>query len=206
MLTGLYIPGDSLLHRLSPARKILGLIVFSSAAFFITDLWVLGGVFCGVILSYLYAGISSHTLMDQLKPAFWILLVIFCVLYWTENPYIASLNTGRFATLILGASLVTLTTKSSEMIEGIEKLLRPFHKILPVERISLSIALCLRFIPSIQVISREIREAQAARGLTGNIFAIAVPLIIRVLKMADEISEAIYARGFETEVYDPYKD
>lgn len=206
MLSSLYIDGDTLIHKFGPGKKILCLIILGTTLFLIRDLIILSSCFAIIIGLYLSARIPVKTMILQLRPALWLLLIIFAVQYFSNSLEMAILIVLRFATLILAASLITLTTRTSDMVDGIERGLKPLHKILPVERISLTISLCIRFIPTIQAITAEVKEAQYARGLSTNIFAIAVPVIIRTLKMADEISEAIYARGFETEPYHPNLD
>ncbi|MBN9058653.1 MAG: energy-coupling factor transporter transmembrane protein EcfT, partial [Rhizobiales bacterium] len=105
----------------------------------------------------------------------------------------------RFAALILLASAVTLTTPVSEMAELVEWLLEPLRPIgINPEKVGLSIALAIRFVPLISEEFRHIREAQAARGLAANPLALIVPLIIRTLKSADELADAIEARGYES--------
>lgn len=206
MLSGLYIEGTTLLHRTGPGKKILSLVLIGTGLFFIRDLTILASCFAVIIGLYFTAGIPAKIMLRQLRPAAILLVVIFIVQYFSNSLELATLIVLRFACLILAASLITLTTRTSDMVEGIERGLKPLHKILPVERVSLTISLCIRFIPTIQAITEDVKEAQYARGLSTNIFAIAVPVIIRTLKMADEISEAIYARSFETEPYHPDLD
>ncbi len=203
MLGSLYFYGDSVLHRLSPRVKVLSLILTGTLIFLVEELLIVGGFTAVVIGLYLLAQIPLKMMLQQLKPAIWILLVIFIVQLYSQNIEFASLVILRFASLILLAGLVTLTTRTSDMVEGIEQSLRYFHRWLPVERISLTITLCIRFIPAIRGIVDDVKEAQLARGFSTNIFAITVPVIIRTLQMADQISEAIYARSFEVEPYQP---
>ncbi len=73
-----------------------------------------------------------------------------------------------------------------------------------IEKVSLAISLAIRFIPVLVSITAEVRAAQRVRGLERNIFAIAMPVIIRTLKMGNEIAEALDARSFgATEKDDP---
>lgn len=66
----------------------------------------------------------------------------------------------------------------------------------PKEQIALAISLCLRFIPLVRAVLAEVGEAQRARGPDRNLKAILVPLVVRVLKTADDVSQAIHARSF----------
>jgi biotin transport system permease protein len=62
-------------------------------------------------------------------------------------------------------------------------------------RVGLAFGLAVRFVPVLASVAADIREAQAARGLDRSVFALAVPLTLRTLRMADEIAEAIDARS-----------
>jgi biotin transport system permease protein len=80
---------------------------------------------------------------------------------------------------------------------AIETGLQPLAKLgADVEKISLALSLALRFIPLIASVGAEVREAQRARGLDGSLVALAVPLLVRTLKMGEDIADAIDARGF----------
>ena len=69
-------------------------------------------------------------------------------------------------------------------------------------KVSLAISLALRFIPVLAAVTSEVREAQRARGLDANILAIAVPVVVRTLKMADDIAAAIEARSYDPDFAD----
>ena len=96
------------------------------------------------------------------------------------------------------ASLVTLTTKTSDLLASLERAMQPLRPIgVNPEKVSLAISMVLRFIPVISTVASEIRDAQRARGLDQSIVAMVVPLIIRTLKMADDVADAIDARSFD---------
>lgn len=197
MLTDLYVPGESPLHRARPAAKILALFVICTALF-VFEGWpslIIGAVL--VAAGFLTARLSLHHLLISLKPVVWILAAIFAVQLYLEDLALAGFVVGRFAVLILAASLVTLTTTASEFVDGIHASLKHAPNWVPKARIALAISLCLRFIPLIKTVLGEVRQAQRARGLDRNPLALLVPLIVRTLKTADEVSEAIYARSFD---------
>lgn len=75
------------------------------------------------------------------------------------------------------------------------RLLRSAPRWVPAAQIALAISLSLRFIPMIRTLFDEVRMAQRARGLDKNLLALLVPLIVRILKSGDQISEAIRARS-----------
>lgn len=197
MLSDLYVPGESPLHRARPAAKILALFLICTALF-VFEGWpslIIGAVL--VAAGFLTARLSVHHLLISLKPVVWILAAIFAVQLYLEDLALAGFVVGRFAVLILAASLVTLTTTASEFVDGIHASLKYAPGWVPKARIALAISLCFRFIPLIRTVLGEVRQAQRARGLDRNPFALLVPLIVRTLKTADEVSEAIYARSFD---------
>ncbi len=96
------------------------------------------------------------------------------------------------------AVLVTFTTRVSDMIETVERAIAPLAPLgVNPAKVSLTLSLALRFIPLLADRYTEIREAQRARGLDRNIFALLMPLMIKTLKMADNLTEAIEARGYD---------
>jgi biotin transport system permease protein len=102
----------------------------------------------------------------------------------------------RLVTVILLAMLVTLTTRVSEMVHVIERALSPLERLgVQTGKVSLAISMTLRFIPLLIQVGNEVREAQRARGLERNMLALAVPMLVRALRTAEQTAEAIDARG-----------
>jgi len=198
MTIGLYHPGTSPLHRASAGAKVAGLLVVSLALFVVPSI---GFALMSVPVAfaiYLSTGAPFRQLIAQLRgPAILLCLVfVFHLLFGSIEDGV--LAVARFATLILLASAVTLSTPISEMAELVEWLLRPLNPFgVNPEKVGLAIALAIRFVPLISEEFRHIREAQAARGLAANPLALIVPLVIRTLKSADELADAIEARGYE---------
>ena len=150
------------------------------------------------LLLYYVARISTAIVWAQLRPAIWIIVIIFFV-----QVFIANLTSGlivviRLSALLLLASLVTLTTRASDMIDALERGLSwlRFVGVNPA-KVSLALSLALRFIPVLATITVEVREAQRARGLDKSIIAVAIPVVVRTLKMADNIASAIEARSYD---------
>lgn len=198
MSLGLYFHADSPLHSLRPGIKIACLAAFGTLAFMVSDWPVLLACFAAVLLLYTLARISWRTGFDQIRPALWLLLAIFVIQALIDSWMAGFIVVLRFAMLILMAALVTLTTRSSAMIEALEAGLRPLRRIgLSPSKIGLALSLALRFIPVISDITQEVREAQRARGLHRNMLALAVPVVVRTLKMADDIADAIEARSYD---------
>jgi len=191
-----YHPANSLLHRLAAGYKILGLLLLGTVLFQISDLRVVFATVIIVGILYFIAKIPLKLAVEQLKPALYLLLVLFAAQYLMNSLELAIFVVLRFAALIMAAGLVTLTTKVSEMVAAIETALSIFSRWVAVEKVSLAISLTIRFIPVIAAITVEVKEAQRVRGMERNIFAVAMPVVIRTLKMATDVAEALDARSF----------
>ncbi|MCX5496882.1 energy-coupling factor transporter transmembrane protein EcfT [Kaistia dalseonensis] len=198
MTIGLYQPGHSALHRLPAGAKLAGLLVVSLALFLIpsTALALLSVPVAFAV--YLSTGAPFRRLIAELRGPAVLLLIIFAFHAIFGSIADGVLTVARFATLILLASAITHATPISEMAALVEWLLSPLRPLgVNPEKVGLAIALAIRFIPLIAEELRHIREAQAARGLAANPLALFVPLIIRTLKAADELADAIEARGYD---------
>lgn len=195
MIVDLYFFGSSPLHRAAPGLKILALIIVCTLLFVLPG-WIPLAVTAGfLILGYLIAGIGPAHAYRAIRPAIWILAIIFVAQIFLAGFALATYVVARFAILILAASLVTMTTKTSEFVDGINAGLKHAPSWVPKGQIALAISLTLRFIPLVRAVLDEVRMAQKARGLDRNIKALLVPLVVRTLKVGDEISEAIQARS-----------
>ncbi|MBL4667442.1 MAG: energy-coupling factor transporter transmembrane protein EcfT [Sneathiella sp.] len=198
-MISLYHPAQSIIHNIAAGYKVLLLLILGTTLFQVDRLEILVGAAVGVSLLYVLAKIPVKLAFQQLKPALFLLAIIFLAQIFILGFEAAIFVVLRFLTLILAANLVTLTTLMSHMIGAIEKGLSVFGRWLPVAKVSLALSLTIRFIPVIGVMADEVREAQRVRGMERNIFAIAMPLVIRTLKMGTEVAEALDARGFDTE-------
>ncbi|MCP3659462.1 MAG: energy-coupling factor transporter transmembrane protein EcfT [Bacteroidetes bacterium] len=176
--------------------KILYLTTFSCLLFIITNWYFLILSFLFTLSLYFVKGFSIIFVLKELKKIIYFLVIIFlahCFFdSWTQGLY----SIIRLIILFLFSSLVTITTKTSEMIEAIESFCEPLCKFgLNNKKVALAISLGIRFIPLIKKVYREVLMAQKARGIENNLISLLVPTIIRTLKMADDISDAIEARS-----------
>lgn len=196
-----FIAGHSLLHRLPAGVKILTLAILGTLLFVFPRLDVTLSALLAVVLLYPLARISPRIMLLQLKPLLWVLLLLFAVQWWMASWQSGVLVTARLAVLMLMAALVTLTTRTSAMLDALEKGLfwLRFLRINPA-KVSLALSLALRFIPVLAGITAEVREAQRARGLDHSVLAVAIPVIVRTLKMADDIAAALEARAWDPQL------
>ena len=197
-MIALYHDGRSLLHRVGPGAKLLALALGGTLLFQLDGLPPMAAALALVIALYAVARIPPRVAWPQLRPALLLLALIFVAQALLIGVEPAAVIVTRFGVLILAAALVTLTTRAADMVAGIERGLSPFGRWIPIAKVSLAIAMAIRFIPLISGLVHEVREAQRVRGLERSILAVAMPVIVRTLKMGNEIAEALDARSFGT--------
>lgn len=191
-----YFPGESWLHRLSAGVKLATLMLVGAGLMFTHDWRVLLGVLLVVLFLLQQSGVHFQTLWRHLRTLSW--LVIFLVLFtgFVQTPSLA-LEVGlRISAMLLGALVVSMTTSIVGMMEVLIWLLKPFDRLgwVNSERIALVFGLTLRLIPELSSQWQEIREAQAARGLKVSPLTMGVPMLLRTIRRAQDIAEALDAR------------
>lgn len=190
---GLYHPGASPLHR-CPAGPKLGLLAVALAG---TLYWPVPMLGVSAAL-YLLARVPWRLALAQLRPL-WPLLVLtatFQVLTASVDRAVA-ITTGLLAAVAL-AGLVTLTTRVGAMLDVLAVAARPLRWIrVDPDRVALLLALTIRCVPLLASIAAGVREAQRARGASANPVALVVPMIVRSLRAADALGEALTARGLD---------
>jgi biotin transport system permease protein len=203
----LYAPGRSAIHRLGAGLKLGFLFAFGLATAFLHGLLPLTALLAIVLALYALAGLSPRFIWRGLAPAFFA-IALFAALQAIFAGWQAGLSTAlRTISLVLGASLVTFTTPFADMIDALTFAARPLsHFGASPAKTGLALALAIRFIPVLMKDYRDIQDARTARG--GSRFgALALgPLLIKVLRMSAELSEAIAARGFESRDSEPRRD
>lgn len=187
---------SSIIHRLSPKLKLVTLTSVSTFSFLFYNLYFYIGSLFIILFLYFLANIPLHKLKEQVRPTFYLLLIIFgthVIWYdWLDGIKIIT----RFAVLILLGSLVTLTTHTSDMIDTLDSLLKPLSRLgIDTRKVSLALSLAIRFIPIIMKVFNEVRIAQSVRGLEKNLLATILPSVVKILKTADEVAEAIESRS-----------
>lgn len=198
MTLDLYRAGTSSIHRLGAGTKLMALFVAGTILFLIDSLSSAAVALVLASMLYPVAGFDRRKIVGQLRPLWWVFLLILAVQLFLGSWKTGMLLSTRLATLLLLAGLVTLTTRSSDMIAAITRLLSALRPLgVNPAKVALAFSLTLRFVPALAQNVADVREAQKARGLERSLFATAVPVTVRTLKMADQIAEAIDARGFD---------
>lgn len=195
MIGSLYRAGDSALHRASPGLKLALLPIAGTALFLVPSAWLSGAALALVLLAYPLAGLKWSALLGQLRSILLVVAVVAVAQLWFGGVEVALLFALRLTALLLLAALVTLTTRTSDIVAVLDRALRPLEPFgVDPRKVSLAISLTFRFLPLVSGVVADIREAQAARGVERNVLRLAVPVIVRLLKTSDEIAEAIDAR------------
>lgn len=188
------------LHRLPAGLKLAVLALAGAAVFLAGDHRVLGGFVAFAVLLPLTAWLPIKAVVRQCLPAAILIALLAGFHVLTGEPETAIEVSARLATVILLAVTLTLTTRVSAMVEAIEAAARPLRPLgVDPAKVGLTLSLAIRFIPVLFALIGEIREAQKARGLEGSVIAVVMPLLVRTLKMADDLADAIAARGYDAE-------
>jgi len=197
MIEPLYIPGDRWLHRLPAGYKLAALVIAGVGLFLVQNVWGLLAAFIVAGALVWSTGVGAAACWRQIRGLVWVLVAIgvFAVVF--QGWLSAAIVLLRIAALVGLALAVTLSTRSSDLIAVCERALMPFERLgwVNAGKVALALALTLRFVPEIWRHYQEIREAQAARGLARHPVALLVPLVVRTLKRAQQVAQAIDARG-----------
>ncbi len=220
---GQYYPGESWIHKLDPRTKIIGTFVFLVALFLVKDFWGFLVAVAGLGLVIGISRVPLNFILKGLKPVFLIILFTFVInMFMTkgetlvgwgflvitrEGLYNAFFMGVRLVLLIIGSSLLTLTTKPIKLTDGIENLLGPLKKIgVPAHELAMMMTIALRFIPTLLEETDKIMKAQMARGAdfeSGNLLKRAkslvpllIPLFISAFRIAQDLAMAMEARCY----------
>jgi biotin transport system permease protein len=188
------------LHRVPAGAKLVVLALVGAAVFLVDDLHILGGFVAAAVLLPLSAWLPLKAVIRQVTPAAILIAAVGGFHLLMDEPRLAAEVSARLGTVILLAVVLTLTTRVSDMVEAIEFGVGPLRVVgVNPAKVGLTLSLAIRFIPVLFDLIGEIREAQKARGLEGNVFAVVMPLLVRTLRMADDLADAISARGYDSD-------
>lgn len=197
-LSGAYVAGASVLHRAPAGVKLGGLAVGCAALVLVrTPVWVAVAAACVAGL-YALSGVGVAAAWAQVRPMRWFALILLVVQLLITDVGTAVSLTARLVLAVALAGLVTLTTRTSELMAAMERGLSPLRRVgVDPARVSLLLSLAIRSVPVVAGIAGGIRDAQRARGRERSVRAFAVPLVVGVLRHADALGEALHARGLD---------
>lgn len=195
---GLYVPGTSVLHRAPAGGKLVVLAVgLLGLSLVTTPRTVVGGAAL-VLVSGMVSRVGLRRLAAQVRPVLPVAVAIFVVQIWLRDWRTALLVVGALLVAVAAAGLVTLTTPTEELVSALVVALRPLRRFgVDPDRVALTLALTVRAIPVMVRIVGEVREARRARGAERSPRALAVPLVLRTIRHADRVGEALMARGLD---------
>lgn len=221
---GQYYPAQSPIHRLDPRVKIICTLIFLVSLFVQNSLlgYAVATIFLMIVIKA--SQVPLKFMLKGLKAI--VILLLFTVVmnlfltkggetlvhFWiftiTEQGLRVSVFMAiRLIYLIVGSSLMTLTTTPNSLTDGIESVLKPLNKInVPVHEIAMMMSIALRFIPILLEETDKIMKAQIARGAdleSGNIIQktkamvpILVPLFVSAFRRANDLAMAMEARCY----------
>jgi energy-coupling factor transport system permease protein len=224
---GRYVHGVSFAHRLDPRTKLFTLAILATALFSGQGLMSLVAATLVMATLSVSTGIGTSYLLRGLLPFKWliaaalVLNVLFTgghIVVEAPLPYggltsegltAGVLAGGRIALAVLLASLVTLTTEPVVLVDGVEKLLRPFERFgLHSRDTALAMVITIRFVPILIEEASFIRKSLEARGgraerglrrrlaLVGYLF---VPLFAAGIRRAEHLATAMDCRLYGTD-------
>ncbi|MBP2296048.1 energy-coupling factor transporter transmembrane component T family protein [Azospirillum rugosum] len=197
-MLGLYLHRDSPVHAFPVGWKLAALAVAATGLFFVSNPVAIGAALVGALGLFALARLPLGAVLGQIRPLLPVLVLLFAVQAAFAGWETGAATAGRLALLVLLASLVTLTTRASDTIDALERglgWLRPLG--VNAGKVSLMLALTIRLIPVLLDLVQEIRMAQRARGVERSALALLVPLLVKTMRMADHLSDALEARGYD---------
>lgn len=220
---GQYYQTESVVHRLDPRVKLMATVIFIISLFVVNNFWgyLLAAAFLAFVIrlshvpfKFMIKGMKAILLLLILTVVFNLFLtpgeplISLWKLTITKEGLITAIKMAvRLSFLIIGSSVMTLTTTPNNLTDGMESLLHPLKKIhVPVHEISMMMSIALRFIPILLEETDKIMKAQIARGAdfeSGNLIKKAksmvpllVPLFISAFRRANDLAMAMEARCY----------
>ena len=220
---GQYYPAESVIHKLDPRVKLFGTLLYvislfcmkGIAGFLAATLFMAGVVLLSKVpFKFMIKGLKPILILMLITALFnlfltpgEVLVSVWILEITKEGLSNAIWMTIRLIYLILGTSIMTLTTTPNQLTDGLEKALRPLNKIrIPVHAIAMMMSIALRFIPILIEETDKIMKAQMARGAdfengnmlkrVKNMIPLLVPLFVSAFRRADDLAMAMEARCY----------
>ena len=220
---GQYYPADSVIHKLDPRVKLFATMIYIISLFCFKGIAALLVATVFLIAVIRVSKVPFHFMVKGLKTIMVLMIItalfnLFLtpgeplVTFWifkitAEGIKSAALMTIRLIYLILGTSIMTLTTTPNQLTDGLEKALMPLSKIgIPVHAVAMMMSIALRFIPILIEETDKIMKAQMARGAdfengnliqkVKNMIPLLVPLFVSAFRRADDLAMAMEARCY----------
>lgn len=224
--TGMFLPGDSVIHAMDSRVKLFGLFVTVVAVLYVDSLVGYGIMLVFTAVIILLSGISLRTALNSVNKLYWFFILILLLntvfyspegawfSFWIFNPSPAGLLQGidvvlRVFLVLVVSNVLTSTTAPMEITNALEFLISPLKLIgIPTEQIAMILSIAIQFIPTLSEETDTIRKAQMSRGARFDspkitekaeaVLPLVIPIFFTAFKRADELSLAMEARGYRT--------
>ena len=213
---GRYYDSESVIHRMDPRTKLMGVLVYIISLFLVKNVWWYLGCLIVMLVLYRLARVPVGYLLKGLRGI--LILLCFTFLFrmlYTPGDAVASVwiftitkqgiwkavqMTARIALMITGASLLSYTSTPKELADGLEKAFSGLGKIgVPVHEMAVIVMIAFRFIP----IMLEAQAARGARFEEGNVvekckgvMTLLFPLFLMTVRRSSDLAMAMEARGY----------
>ena len=211
--TNKFINLDSFVHKLDPRTKLLSFLALTIVIFLPIGLY--GSLFglCSAILCMFFAKMHFLNIWKTFKITLFLIVFILIINLLTITPvndallYTLMYFFKLWGLLVYG-SILTFTTSQQGIAYGISWLLYPLKYLgVKVEDVSLMITLALRYVPVLLTDVSNILLVEASRGLDFKDWnlktkfiafkTMLLPLFVSSFKRADDISNALIAKGYK---------
>ncbi len=224
IIIGQYVKEDSFIHKLDPRTKVILTIVYIFGIFFVDSIFKYLFYFLAIFLITVLSKIKFYYILRSIRTIslFIIFTSLFNIFFINEGNIIFKLGflkiynkaiitsifiSLRVIFLIIGSTILTLTTSPVELTNAFDKLLSPLKKLkVPISEISLMVSISLRFIPTLLDEGDKIIKAQKSRGVdfetrnlikkAKNIVPILIPLFVNSFRRADDLAIAMESRCY----------
>jgi energy-coupling factor transport system permease protein len=230
---GQYLPYGSLVHRIDPRAKLVMFVVVVAAVALADSYTASLLLFIALLLSVHLSQVPVRYALQGLRPALpWIAIFATLQLLFYRGQHgpvacsvictwgyinittcslrLVGLMVPRLLEFMILISLLTLTTSTTELTQGLERLLSPLQRLrFPAHELAMVFTIALRFVPTLAEELEKIMKAQASRGAdfgeqgrvrfiqrTRNLIPLLVPLFLSALRRAEDLSLAMEARGY----------
>lgn len=220
---GQYYPVDSIVHKLDPRVKIAGTFLFMIAIFHINTFYGFGMVAFLLCILIHVSKVPPKKLLQGIRGILVLLLIsVSFNIFWTQGHVLwqfgmiriteeglrkAGILGLRLTFLVIGTSIMTLTTTPNDLADGLEKAFHPLKYIhIPVHEFAMMISIALRFIPILMEETNKIMKAQKSRGADFSsgglikrlkaLLPLLIPLFVSAVRRAIELAVAMEARCY----------
>jgi biotin transport system permease protein len=196
-MISLYISGDSWMHQQSAGAKLLAVLALSITVLAAQSLIWLLLMLLGAAGAYSSLGPKGRQRLFALRFLLPLILGLGFVQGFIVGWEAALRATLKIFVMIMAADLVTATTPTQAMMNCVQRLITPLCRRIGRDprKISLAVALMIRFIPVLSAQWQAQRDAWSARSNRKPGLRLLIPFVAQALSRTDQIAESLQARS-----------